>query len=109
MSRHTPLGLTEHAKTQGCLQISALSLAETGLLSTRTGLSLARAALSIIRGSQETLPFYLGRGWMSNVKHASQKQCFHYASIKYLQYCLILAWQFDKSALCEQAVAGMAT
>lgn len=46
---------------------------------------------------------------MSYVKHATQKQCFHYAAIKYLQCFLILAWQFDKSALCEQAVAGAAT
>lgn len=46
---------------------------------------------------------------MSYVKHATQKQCFHYAPIKYLQCFLILAWQFDKSALCEQAVAGMRT
>lgn len=46
---------------------------------------------------------------MSYVKHATQKQCFHYAPIKYLQCFLILTWQFDKSALCEQAVAGMVT
>lgn len=86
-----------------------MSLAETDSLLTRTGLSLAVAVLSIIKAPEGFSFFFLGRGWMSDVKHATQKQCFHYTSIKYLQCFLILGWQFDKSALCEQAVAGMVT
>ena len=95
---------TEHAQSG-----AAVSLAETGSLSTRTGLSLAPALLSIIKAPGGFSSSHSGRAWMSYVKHATQKPCFHYASIKYLQCFLILAWQFDKSALCEQAVAGMVT
>jgi len=46
---------------------------------------------------------------MSYVKHVTQRLCFHYTSVKYLQCSLILARQFDKSALCVQAVDGMTT
>lgn len=97
---------------RACPRSLAAPLAETGSLSTGTGLSLAPAALSITkapRGAEGVLVSHPGRVRMSCVKPATQKQCFHYAGIKYLQCFLILAWQFDKRALCEHAVVGTVT
>lgn len=56
---------TETHPDWGCPHSPAVSLAETGLLSTRTGLSLARAALSIINALEGFSPFIQEKlGWV---------------------------------------------
>lgn len=80
VGRHTPLGqadTTNRARSdRSCPHSVALSLAETGFLSTGTHLSLVLAVLSIIGAPRGFCSQAQKRGWMSYVKHATQNQCF---------------------------------
>lgn len=93
---------TEHTQTEAVLT-AAMSLAETGVLSTRTGLSLVQAVLSIIRAPRGILLSCSEKRLDALCETCHSKTVFHYTAIKYLLCFLILAWQFDKNALCEKS------
>lgn len=80
----------------GCPHSSAMSLAETGFLSTRTGLSLAVAVLSVIKAPEGILLFPLEKGLDELCETCHSKTVFSLRShqiFTMLSYSRLAVWQ----------------